>query len=225
MDRQRLRPADRHAADARPTRSPASRSSGPGRATTAATRRGLRAPADVPLRRGRLLRPVQRRRHRQLRRLPLQLHQQPDRRRRRAHRPGLHAHLHLQLPEPDVARPGPHARGGDVDLLRHAATPSGPVRRLGINLGAPGDRKADDGTLWLEYPSVGGPSPGRRRHAPAPKPRVVPPPHLAGRRRHATWVAASGAKGLDVADHDAGRADDGRSAATRCGCTSSSPTA
>ena len=33
------------------------------------------------------------------------------------------------------------------------------VRRVGINLGAPGDRGADDGTLWLDYPSVGGPSP------------------------------------------------------------------
>src|SRR5262249_38452666 len=35
----------------------------------------------------------------------------------------------------------------------------GPVRRVGINFGAPGDRKADDSTLWLEYPSVGGASP------------------------------------------------------------------
>ena len=29
----------------------------------------------------------------------------------------------------------------------------------GINFGAPGDRKTDDGTLWLDWPSVGGPSP------------------------------------------------------------------
>ncbi len=34
-----------------------------------------------------------------------------------------------------------------------------PIRSIGINLGAPGDRKADNGTLWLEYPVVGGPSP------------------------------------------------------------------
>jgi hypothetical protein len=34
-----------------------------------------------------------------------------------------------------------------------------PVRRVGINFGAPGDRMADDGTLWLDWPSVGGPSP------------------------------------------------------------------
>src|SRR5213080_2766844 len=44
---------------------------------------------------------------------------------------------------------------------------TGPVRHVGINLGAPGDRKAADGTLWLEYPSVGGPSPSVGvRHTP-----------------------------------------------------------
>ena len=36
---------------------------------------------------------------------------------------------------------------------------SGPIRRVGINLGAPGDRVTEAGTLWLDYPSVGGPSP------------------------------------------------------------------
>jgi len=34
-----------------------------------------------------------------------------------------------------------------------------PVRRVGINFGAPGDRRTDDGTLWMDYPSQGGPSP------------------------------------------------------------------
>ena len=36
---------------------------------------------------------------------------------------------------------------------------AGPVKKLGVNLGAPGDRVADDGTLWLDFPNVGGPSP------------------------------------------------------------------
>ena len=35
----------------------------------------------------------------------------------------------------------------------------GPVRKVGINFGAPGDRLSDDGVLWLDYPSVGGASP------------------------------------------------------------------
>jgi outer membrane protein assembly factor BamB len=34
------------------------------------------------------------------------------------------------------------------------------IQRVGINFGAPGDRRAEDGTLWLEYPSSGGDSPG-----------------------------------------------------------------
>ena len=74
-----------------------------------------------------------------------------------------------------------------------------PVRRLGINLGAPGDRRAKDGTLWLEYPFVGGPS---------PKVKVWSAPEdIDGFYRHSLrlvgewpeghkWVAASGARGL-----------------------------
>ena len=33
------------------------------------------------------------------------------------------------------------------------------VQRVGINFGAPGDRMTREGTLWLDFPSVGGPSP------------------------------------------------------------------
>ncbi len=72
----------------------------------------------------------------------------------------------------------------------------GPIRRLGINLGAPGDRRAEDGTLWIEYPSVGGRSPA--------VPIKVTPEKPIWFRRHSTqidgeglkWVAASGARGL-----------------------------
>jgi outer membrane protein assembly factor BamB len=67
---------------------------------------------------------------------------------------------------------------------------------VGLNLGAPGDRRDDAGVLWLEYPVVGGPS---------PKLDVVTEPvepqwfsqHtslLPGDRL--SWVAASGARGL-----------------------------
>src|SRR5439155_3989571 len=34
----------------------------------------------------------------------------------------------------------------------------GVVRRAGVNLGAPGARLAENRTLWVEYPAVGGPS-------------------------------------------------------------------
>ena len=37
----------------------------------------------------------------------------------------------------------------------------GTIKRLGVNFGAAGDRKAspeEGGTLWLEHPSIGGTS-------------------------------------------------------------------
>lgn len=72
-----------------------------------------------------------------------------------------------------------------------------PIRQLGINLGAPGDRKGEDGTLWLEYPSVGGSSPAVKIKTEPAAPSWF--------RRHSsqfagpgpTWVGASGAQGLE----------------------------
>jgi len=47
------------------------------------------------------------------------------------------------------------ASWGDVTAEKLA----GKIQRIGLNFGAPGDRKTDDGTLWLDVPNVGGPSP------------------------------------------------------------------
>ena len=71
-----------------------------------------------------------------------------------------------------------------------------PVKRVGINFGAPGDRLADNGTLWLEYPSSGSPSPDIPIRTIPEKPEWF--------RRHSSringdglkWVGASGAKGM-----------------------------
>lgn len=72
-----------------------------------------------------------------------------------------------------------------------------PVRRVGINFGAPGDRVAEDGTLWLDWPSVGGPSPN--------VPVQVLPENAQPYYRHSLWmqggqgwpwVFASGLKGV-----------------------------
>jgi outer membrane protein assembly factor BamB len=70
-----------------------------------------------------------------------------------------------------------------------------PVKRVGINLGAPGNRTTEDGTLWLEFPSVGGPSPDIPVRAEYDQPRWY--------RHHSScvegeynWVAASGVTGL-----------------------------
>ncbi len=71
-----------------------------------------------------------------------------------------------------------------------------PVLRVGLNLAAPGDHRAKNGTLWLDHPSVGGPSPDL--------PVDVTGAHLKYFRHHASglaqgplrWVGASGVKGL-----------------------------
>ena len=70
------------------------------------------------------------------------------------------------------------------------------VRRLGINFAAPGDRLAEDGTLWLEYPLVGGPSPKFELEL-EPKTAVTfsgnpaSPDATSG-----AWIFASGYRGL-----------------------------
>jgi len=71
-----------------------------------------------------------------------------------------------------------------------------PVKRVGINFGAPGDHIADNGTLWLDYPSVGGDSPDI--------PVRVSPEEPAWYRFHSSritgdthrWAAASGGNGI-----------------------------
>ena len=78
----------------------------------------------------------------------------------------------------------------------HAKEVKGVVKQVGVLLGAPGNRRADNGTLWLEYPPVGGPSPRL-----AVK---VEPTDVEYFRRHSsqvegfgpTWQAASGAKNV-----------------------------
>jgi len=75
-----------------------------------------------------------------------------------------------------------------------------PVRRVGINFGAPGDRRTDDGTLWLDYPSRGGPSPDIPVEVTGEKlsyfrlhsSRIQVPPGSGG----LSWVASSGVSGV-----------------------------
>jgi hypothetical protein len=69
----------------------------------------------------------------------------------------------------------------------------GPVRRIGVLLGGPGSRKADNGTLWLEHPRAGGPSPQVGVLSKPERPDCF--------RAHAGaegtgWITAAGARGL-----------------------------
>jgi outer membrane protein assembly factor BamB len=82
------------------------------------------------------------------------------------------------------------------------------VQRVGLNFGAPGDRRAPDGQLWLDYPSVGGSSPDIpvtiegddieyfHQH----------PSHVSGDEYN--WVASSGAYGASAIDVSLNKDDD-----------------
>lgn len=72
-----------------------------------------------------------------------------------------------------------------------------PIVRIGVNLGAPGDRMTHDGTLFLDYPSVGGPSPEIKIQTQPSTPDYFYHHSLfieAGQGW--PWVCASGAQGL-----------------------------
>jgi hypothetical protein len=72
------------------------------------------------------------------------------------------------------------------------------IQRIGLNFGAPGDRVSPEKTLWMEAPSVGGPSPSLDIQMKPEKPNFF--------YRHSVWmkggegwpwVTASGVEGLE----------------------------
>ncbi|MFN4257745.1 MAG: PQQ-binding-like beta-propeller repeat protein [Gemmataceae bacterium] len=75
---------------------------------------------------------------------------------------------------------------------------SAPVRQVGVNLGAPGNRRADNGTLWLDFPRVGGPAPAVTIQTKPDQPEWFRR-HASQVRGEVNWVAASGAKGITSA--------------------------
>ncbi|MFH1739215.1 MAG: malectin domain-containing carbohydrate-binding protein, partial [bacterium] len=62
----------------------------------------------------------------------------------------------VYMPEDDPENPC--VEGWSFDHYPPPEQPT-PVKRVGINFGAPGNRLDENGVLWLEFPSVGGPSP------------------------------------------------------------------
>jgi len=69
------------------------------------------------------------------------------------------------------------------------------VERVGINFGAPGDRLAGNGTLWLDYPNVGGSSPAVGLNVTGTEPRHFQTHSAMVAGDDLAWVAASGVEG------------------------------
>lgn len=69
------------------------------------------------------------------------------------------------------------------------------VQKLGVNLGAPGDRQAENGTLWLDYPNVGGSSPVVSIKLSGKNARYFHKHSAFVEEGDLKWVAASGVEG------------------------------
>jgi hypothetical protein len=81
----------------------------------------------------------------------------------------------------------------DVEAWTFSAFKTLPdITTIGLNFGAPGDMRSDEGTLWLEFPLAGSPSPELKLSFNPSKPKTF--------RKHSSlihgsshkWVAASG---------------------------------
>jgi hypothetical protein len=77
----------------------------------------------------------------------------------------------------------------------------GVVRRVGINLGAPGSRKDENGTLWLEYPPSNSPSPNLPIMSVPEKPDCF--------RQHMSLVGPVSRTGPELSDVAAGHPGEG----------------
>ncbi|MBN2093051.1 PQQ-binding-like beta-propeller repeat protein [candidate division KSB1 bacterium] len=69
------------------------------------------------------------------------------------------------------------------------------IRKIGINLNAPGDRIAPDGTLWLDFPGVGGKSPDILIKYDSLQTRGIRKHSLSMNPGGYEWVTASGLSG------------------------------
>ncbi|MCA9017066.1 MAG: hypothetical protein KDA77_17170, partial [Planctomycetaceae bacterium] len=72
------------------------------------------------------------------------------------------------------------------------------VQKLGVNLGAPGDRQAENGTLWLDYPNVGGSSPVVSLKLDGKDLRYFHKHSAFVETGNQKWVAASGVEGASA---------------------------
>ncbi len=93
----------------------------------------------------------------------------------------------VHFPPDDPWYPG--VESWSFDFLPAPKSPQ-PVKRVGINFGAAGNRTGPEGTLWLEYPSVGGPSPDLPIHVETDQPKLF--------RHHASRVAQGSAPNQDM---------------------------
>ncbi len=81
------------------------------------------------------------------------------------------------------------------------------IRRVGINLGAPGDRMASNGTMWFDAPNVGGSSPNVSVEMKGDQQKSFRHHSSLVSGEGTAWVAASGIEGLTSVTIGLGKSD------------------
>ena len=100
-----------------------------------------------------------------------------------------------------------HTPDADVWTYNAYELPSDTIQRVGVNLGAPGDRQDESGTLWLEHPNVGGPSPKVSITVGGENVQYFRGHSLTVEGEDLPWVAASGGEGLTSISVRLGKAE------------------
>ncbi|MBP86336.1 MAG: hypothetical protein CMJ64_06435 [Planctomycetaceae bacterium] len=100
-----------------------------------------------------------------------------------------------------------HTPDADVWTYNAYEASGDTIQRVGVNLGAPGDRQDKSGTLWLDYPSVGGPSPKVNISIAGDNVQYFRGHSLAIEGEELPWVAASGCEGLTSIKVRTGKAE------------------
>ena len=89
-----------------------------------------------------------------------------------------------------------HMPGVETWTFNALPAPAGPIVRVGLNFGAPGDRTDAAGTLWLDTPSAGGPSPDPEVAIAGDPTYVRHHSSLMKGGNGSVWIAASGIVGV-----------------------------
>ncbi|MDA1051481.1 MAG: PQQ-binding-like beta-propeller repeat protein [Planctomycetota bacterium] len=99
-----------------------------------------------------------------------------------------------------------HTPDADVWTYNAYEAPSDTIQRVGVNLGAPGDRQDESGTLWLDHPNVGGPSPKVSISVAGENVQYFRG-HSLNVEGELPWVTASGCEGLTSINVRLGKAE------------------
>ena len=96
-----------------------------------------------------------------------------------------------------------HMPGVEQWVTYYGAAAAGAVRDIGINLGAPGNRRAPDGRFWVAHPLLPHIDNPEKESGLSVAVEVVAPPsayytrHVSSTEGPLNWVAASGCRGVE----------------------------